>query len=100
MSEAMRFSRSTQCDGKQGYASRHVARKVARRSETKLGGGRLTPYRCEWCRDPVSGQRWWHLGHRPHPDAVATAREAMEAQDPYVVLPLSALTDLIRRREA
>jgi hypothetical protein len=99
MSETLRFSELAQCSGKRGYSSKRVAKRSARRAETKLGGGHLDVYRCDWCRDPVSGRRYYHAGHRPHPDALAAARLPVDSQDPYVVLPLSALADLLRHQE-
>ncbi len=98
MSEPLLFSQEAQCAGKRGFASKHTAKRSARRAETKFGGGRLNVYKCRWCCDP-DGRRYWHVGHAPHPDALAAARLPEDSQAPYVVLPLSALADLLRHQE-
>jgi hypothetical protein len=73
MSTTVTFSHESQCGHKQGFASKRLAKQVARRTETIFGGGRVQAYFCtSYCQS-------WHVGHRPHPDAVRAARHLPEA---------------------
>lgn len=65
MSQGVTYSLEAQCGHKQGYASKRLAKTIARRVETRFGGGRVDAYFC------ASHCQSWHVGHRPHPDAVA-----------------------------
>jgi hypothetical protein len=72
MSTAVIFSRESQCGRKEGYRSKSLAKRVARRTETHFRGGRLNVYACSWCSSP--GDRIFHIGHRPAPEMIAAAR--------------------------
>lgn len=69
---AVTFSPESQCGRKTAYPSKAAAKRIARISETRFGGGRILAYRCGWCDS-------WHCGHRPHRDAIATRLQVGEA---------------------
>ncbi len=71
------FTPANQCGHKHGYHSKARAKKIARITETNFRGGRIQPYRCAWCSVP--GAPIWHVGHRPHPDAIASALSRAES---------------------
>lgn len=82
MSATITFSPESECLGKRSFASKQQAKKVARISETRFGGGPFQPYRCSHCS-------WWHTGHRPHPDAVA----ARLTHSPATPAPLATMAN-------
>jgi len=58
MSAAYTANESRQCSGKHTYTSSSEAKRAAKRTMTKVGGGKLTSYRCPHCLS-------WHNGHTP-----------------------------------
>ena len=50
------YSRESQCADKKRLATKAIAKKVARQSQTAFGGGPFVYYRCEWCGA-------FHTGH-------------------------------------
>lgn len=56
MAAARRRTFESQCQGKHGWRQRAAAKRAARQTETRLGGGHLVHYRCPHC-----GR--WHVGH-------------------------------------
>lgn len=68
------FSWAAECGAKKSYETKREAKHAARWAETLLGGGRLQPYACSWSAD---GDRHYHVGHPPHPDAIAAALQQL-----------------------
>lgn len=53
------------CATKVRLRSKRLAKKVARRAQTSLGGPAMSWFRCPWCRT-------WHVGHPRKAEARAS----------------------------